>query len=136
MARTDAGHTICFDSRLVDRASSTAPFNRTANTFLNHSYPWISLFLAGAAGIIWSQSLVPFQLFSEQPIHVGTAIIKQQELWAALISLLLFGLLSLYFRYNKMGVAMRATADDQKQCRHAVFLSPGYSHAPGCFPAS
>jgi branched-chain amino acid transport system permease protein len=74
----------------------------------------LAYFLQGAAGIIWSQSLVPFKLFPEAPLHIGTAIIKQQELWAALISLLLFGLLSLYFRYNKMGIAMRATADDQK----------------------
>jgi branched-chain amino acid transport system permease protein len=74
----------------------------------------LGYFLQGLVGIIWSQSLVPFQLFPDQPLHIGTAIIKPQELWAALISLLLFGLLSLYFRYNKMGIAMRATADDQK----------------------
>jgi branched-chain amino acid transport system permease protein len=31
----------------------------------------------------------------------------------AVISLVIFGLLSLFFRYHKMGIAMRATADDQ-----------------------
>jgi branched-chain amino acid transport system permease protein len=47
-------------------------------------------------------------------VHIGTAVVKQQELWAAGISVGFFILLSLYFRYSKMGVAMRATADDQK----------------------
>jgi branched-chain amino acid transport system permease protein len=34
-------------------------------------------------------------------------------LWGAVISLVLFILLSLFFKYHKMGIAMRATADDQ-----------------------
>jgi len=75
----------------------------------------LGYFLQGLVGIVWPQSLVRLpRLFPEQPIHVGPAVVSQEYLWAAVISLLLFGLLTLYFRYNKMGVAMRATADDQK----------------------
>lgn len=74
----------------------------------------LAYFLQGLVGIIWPQSLVPFNLLADAPKHIGTAVIKQQELWAAVVSLVLFILLSLYFRYNKFGIAMRATADDQK----------------------
>jgi branched-chain amino acid transport system permease protein len=74
----------------------------------------LGYFLQGLAAIIWPQSLVPFSVFSSRTLHIGSAALKTAELWSAIISLLLFGLLSLYFRYNRMGIAMRATADDQK----------------------
>ncbi len=75
----------------------------------------LGYFLQGLVGIIWPQSLVRLPpLFPQEPIHVGPAVVTQEYLWAAVISLVLFGLLTLYFRYNKMGVAMRAAADDQK----------------------
>jgi branched-chain amino acid transport system permease protein len=75
----------------------------------------LGYFLQGLAGIIWPQSLAKFpDLFPNESIHIGTAVVTQQYIWAAGISLLFFGMLSLYFRYNRMGVAMRAAADDQK----------------------
>ncbi len=75
----------------------------------------LGYFLQGIVGIIWPQSLARLPpLFPQEPIHLGSAVVTQEYLWAAVISLILFGLLTLYFRYNKMGVAMRATADDQK----------------------
>ena len=40
-------------------------------------------------------------------------MVSQEYLWAGAISLLLFALLSVYFKYHKMGIAMRATSDDQ-----------------------
>ena len=54
------------------------------------------------------------RLFPVKPFHIGPAVVSQQYLWAAVICLALFGLLSLFFRYHKMGIAMRATADDQR----------------------
>ena len=75
----------------------------------------LAYFIQGLVVIVWPQSLVSLpRLFPKEPIHIGTAVISQEYLWAAVISLILFGLLSLYFRYNKMGIAMRAAADDQK----------------------
>jgi branched-chain amino acid transport system permease protein len=75
----------------------------------------LSYFLQGLVGIIWPQSLAKLpNLFPEEPVHIGTAVVTQEYIWAAIISLFFFGLLSLYFRYNRMGVAMRAAADDQK----------------------
>ena len=75
----------------------------------------LAYLIEGIVGIIWPKSLAVLPpLFPQEPIHIGTAVIKQEFLWAAVISLCLFGLLTFFFRYHKMGIAMRATADDQK----------------------
>jgi branched-chain amino acid transport system permease protein len=74
----------------------------------------LAYFFEGLVGIIWPKSVASLpQLFPEAPLHIGTAVIRQEFLWAAAISLALFGLLTLFFRYHKTGIAMRATADDQ-----------------------
>jgi branched-chain amino acid transport system permease protein len=75
----------------------------------------LGYFLQGLVGVVWPQSLAKLPpLFPKSPIHIGSAVVTQEYAWAAAVSLLLFGLLSAYFRYSKMGIAMRATADDQK----------------------
>ena len=71
-------------------------------------------FLEGLAVFIWPwmvDALPPF--FPPEPFKIGPAVVAQAYVWAAVISLILFGLLTVYFRYHKMGIAMRATADDQ-----------------------
>lgn len=74
----------------------------------------LAYFFEGLVGIVWPRSLASLpHLFPQEPVHIGTAVIKQEFLWAAVISLVLFGLLTLFFRYHKMGIAMRAAADDQ-----------------------
>ena len=74
----------------------------------------LGFFLEGVVSFIWPKSVAALpHFFPENPVHIGTAVVSQEYLWAAGISLVLFGLLSLYFKYNKMGIAMRATADDQ-----------------------
>ena len=74
----------------------------------------LAFFIEGAVVFIWPKSVAALPpLFPEEPIHIGTAVVSQEYLWAAVISLVLFGLLSLFFKYHKMGIAMRATADDQ-----------------------
>ena len=74
----------------------------------------IFYFLEGLTVFIWPwmvDALPP--IFPPEPFHIGTAVVGQAYVWAAVISLVLFGLLTLYFKYHKMGIAMRATADDQ-----------------------
>jgi len=74
----------------------------------------LAYFIQGAVSFIWPKSVAALpHLFPEEPVQIGTAVVSQEYLWAAGISILLFILLSLYFRYNKTGVVMRATADDQ-----------------------
>ena len=74
----------------------------------------VAYFIEGAVSFIWPKSVAALpRLFPKEPIHIGTAVVSQEYLWAAGISLVLFALLSLYFKYHKMGMVMRATADDQ-----------------------
>jgi branched-chain amino acid transport system permease protein len=74
----------------------------------------IGYFLEGIVTFIWPISVAGLpDIFPKEPIQIGPAVISQEYIWASGISLGLFGLLSLFFRYHKMGIAMRATADDQ-----------------------
>jgi len=74
----------------------------------------VAFFIEGAVTFIWPWSTKPLpSLFPQELIYIGTAVVSQEYLWSAAISLLLFGALSLFFKYHKMGIAMRATADDQ-----------------------
>jgi branched-chain amino acid transport system permease protein len=74
----------------------------------------VGYFLEGLVTFIWPMSVAALpHLFPQEPIQVGPAVVSQEYIWAAAISLVLFGLLSLFFKYHKMGIAMRATADDQ-----------------------
>jgi len=74
----------------------------------------LAYFLEGVTTFIWPWSVDALpRFFPIEPFRFGTAVVSQEYVWAAVISLILFGLLTLYFRYNKMGIAMRATADDQ-----------------------
>jgi len=74
----------------------------------------VAYFLEGVVTFIWPMSVAALpRFFPQEPVHIGPAVVSQEYIWAAGISLLLFGLLSLFFKYHKMGIAMRATADDQ-----------------------
>ena len=74
----------------------------------------IAYFLEGVVSFIWPMSVGALpRIFPKEPISIGPAVVSQEYVWAAGISLALFGLLSLFFKYHKMGIAMRATADDQ-----------------------
>jgi branched-chain amino acid transport system permease protein len=74
----------------------------------------LAYFLEGLTAFIWpqGQGYLP-RVFPQESIKIGPATIQQELLWGAVISLVLFILLSLFFKYHKMGIAMRATADDQ-----------------------
>lgn len=74
----------------------------------------LAYFIEGVVTFIWPRSVDALpRFFPREPLHIGTAVVSQEYLWAAVVSLFLFGLLSLFFKYHKMGIAMRATADDQ-----------------------
>jgi branched-chain amino acid transport system permease protein len=74
----------------------------------------IGYFLEGVVTFIWPISVAGLpDIFPREPIQIGPAVISQEYLWASGISLCLFGILTLFFKYHKMGIAMRATADDQ-----------------------
>jgi len=71
-------------------------------------------FIEGVVTFIWPWSVDALpRLFPREVIHIGPAVVSQEYVWVVGICLLVFALLTLFFRYHKMGIAMRATADDQ-----------------------
>ena len=74
----------------------------------------IAYFIGGVVSFIWPLSIGALpKIFPQEPVHIGNAVISQEYIWAAGISLVVFGLLTLFYKYHRMGIAMRATADDQ-----------------------
>jgi branched-chain amino acid transport system permease protein len=74
----------------------------------------IGYFIEGVVTFIWPWSVDALpRLFPREVIHIGPAVVSQEYVWVVSICLLVFALLTLFFRYHKMGIAMRATADDQ-----------------------
>jgi branched-chain amino acid transport system permease protein len=77
----------------------------------------IGYFIDGLVTFIWPTSVAGFgdkRIFPQSVIHIGSAVVSQEYLWVIGICLLVFVLLTFFFRYHRMGIAMRATADDQK----------------------
>ena len=74
----------------------------------------IAFIFEGIVSIFWPISTAAMPAFiPNTPVQIFGAVVSQEYLWAAGIALVLFVLVSVFFRYHKMGVAMRATADDQ-----------------------
>ena len=74
----------------------------------------IGYFIEGVITFIWPWSVDALpRLFPKEVVHIGPAVISQEYLWVIGICLIVFILLTLFFRYHRMGIAMRATADDQ-----------------------
>ena len=74
----------------------------------------LSSILMGLAEIIWSTDFKSFPpLFPRAPIIVGDLIIRSNLFWGFVISMTAVLVFAVVFKYTKVGVAMRATADDQ-----------------------
>jgi branched-chain amino acid transport system permease protein len=74
----------------------------------------LGYFLEGIVIVVWPVSVAKLPpIFPQDPVNIGSAVISQEYLWAAAVSLVLFIMLSAFFKFHKMGIAMRATADDQ-----------------------
>jgi branched-chain amino acid transport system permease protein len=74
----------------------------------------IGYFIEGVVNFIWPWSVDALpRLFPKEVVHIGPAVVSQEYIWVVGICIAVFVLLTLFFRYHKMGIAMRATADDQ-----------------------
>lgn len=74
----------------------------------------LGYFLEGIVTLVWPQSLGNLPRFlSNEVVHIGPAVITQEYLWVIGICVVVFIVLTLFFRYHRLGIAMRATADDQ-----------------------
>ncbi len=74
----------------------------------------IAYFIEGVVTFIWPWSVDALpRLFPQEPVRIGLAVVSQEYVWVAGISLVAFAGLTAFYKYHKMGIAMRATADDQ-----------------------
>ena len=74
----------------------------------------LAYFIEGVVTFIWPWSVDALpRLFPRSVLHIGTAVVSQEYVWVTGICLVVFVLLTLFFRFHRMGIAMRATADDQ-----------------------
>jgi branched-chain amino acid transport system permease protein len=74
----------------------------------------IGYFIEGLITFIWPLSTAGLpNIFPKEVIHIGSAVISQEYVWVIGVCLVVFIALTLFFRYHHMGIAMRATADNQ-----------------------
>jgi branched-chain amino acid transport system permease protein len=74
----------------------------------------IAYFIEGVVTFIWPWSVDALpRLFPQEPVRIGLAVVSQEYVWVAGISLVAFASFTAFYKYHKMGIAMRATADDQ-----------------------
>ncbi|MDE5414931.1 branched-chain amino acid ABC transporter permease [Alkalihalobacterium chitinilyticum] len=70
--------------------------------------------LAGLVHMIWGHQTKSYPpIFPSEPIRIGEIIIAPVYLWSFVIVMVLLVIFTIFFKYSKMGLAMRAVADDQ-----------------------
>lgn len=74
----------------------------------------LSYIIEGAAQLIWGTQVHGLELGIEDvPLEVGGVLISQFDIFAAAVAAVMVLLLSLFFRYTRIGLSFRAVADDQ-----------------------
>ena len=76
----------------------------------------LSLFLRGIMSFIWSTSTVsyPRKLLPGKTLNLGGIYLSDELLWAFCMAIVIFVLLGLFFQRGKIGMGMRATAEDHQ----------------------
>lgn len=75
----------------------------------------LSSLLAGAVHMIWGHSTKTFPpVFPQTPLNIGGIIVTPVYLWSFIVVLVLLIIFSIFFKYSKIGLAIRAVADDQQ----------------------
>ncbi len=66
--------------------------------------------------LFWgTQTKVFPQIFSEKPIHITQNIgISEVYIYSIIFAAIFLGIFTFFFKFNRSGIAMRATADDQQ----------------------
>lgn len=74
----------------------------------------LSIFLRSLSGIIFGHDNKVFPSpFGQESLNFGGLVLSSTHLWAMVISVLMVILFFLFFRYSRVGLAMRGVANDQ-----------------------
>lgn len=77
---------------------------------------------SGISIFFWGKGAVkgyPTDLIPAQPFYIGELVISQQRFWAFLSCMVILAILTVFFRYSKAGLNMRATAEGHKLAQSA-----------------
>ena len=75
----------------------------------------LAILLRALVVLVWgSEYRVYPQVLPAESLHLGPVTIGQEFVWSFVIATTLVALFGALFRYTKMGIAMRAVADDQQ----------------------
>lgn len=78
----------------------------------------LAYFFDGLVVLIWGGNVRSFPNFLPgERIHLGPAVLSSDLLWAFVITVLMFGILVLFFQRSRVGLAMRATAESHQVAR-------------------
>lgn len=74
----------------------------------------LSIFLRSMAGILFGHNNLVFPSpFPKEAVKMGGIVLSQTEIWIMLATFVLIIVFFFFFKYSRMGLAMRGTADDQ-----------------------
>ncbi|UCG38203.1 MAG: branched-chain amino acid ABC transporter permease, partial [bacterium] len=83
----------------------------------------LSVLLKAVVSAIWGTQIRVFPtIFPQTPIHVGQIVVSQVFIYTFLASMVFLVLFAFFFKYSRMGIAMRAAANSNQ-----VALSMGIS---------
>ncbi len=74
----------------------------------------VGLFFQGVATIAWKDEDIPLSIIPQKAVHLGDIHIGYNYLYSFAVAMLIFLLLFLLFRYTRVGLAMRAVAEDHQ----------------------
>lgn len=75
----------------------------------------LSFLIRALIHMVWGTELRSFQgVFSSEPLKLGPVMMSQVFLYSFVAALVLLVVLTLFFKYSLLGIAMRATADDEQ----------------------
>ena len=74
----------------------------------------LSIFLRSMAGISFGYNNLTFPSpFPDEVVNLGGVILSYAQVWIMVSTAVLIGVFFIFFKYSRMGLAMRGTADDQ-----------------------
>lgn len=74
----------------------------------------LAYLLKATVSIFWGTQIQVFPpIFSQEPVYFGSVIISEVYIYTFCFALLFLGIFAAFFKYSRVGIAMRAVANDQ-----------------------
>jgi len=76
----------------------------------------LSLVMRSLVTAIWGNDILVYEpkLFPQETVSIGGIPVSQEFIWCFVLSMVLLAVFSVFFKFSKAGVAMRATAFNQQ----------------------